>query len=77
MTDQEREEKEKRLQSLLHTFRIPSWRVDQKDWGHIGRNLWIFPQNRTHPDSPQVIKLLRDLLGPEPLIVGEKDLSLF
>ncbi|MDP3999042.1 MAG: hypothetical protein Q8P76_00405 [bacterium] len=62
---------EARLQELLFTMKIPHWRADQKDWGHIARNLAIFEQNRLHPDFPEVMRLLRALLGSGALIVGE------
>lgn len=71
MTDQERQAMESRLQELLFTMNIPHWRADQKDWEHIARYLAMLEQNRLHPDFPEVMRLLRTLLGPGPLIVGE------
>ena len=71
MTDQERLTMEARLQELLFTMKILHWRAEQKDWEHIARNLAIFEQNRLHPDFPEVMRLLRTLLGPSALIVGE------
>lgn len=70
MTDQERQAMESRLQELLFTMRIHHWRADQKDWEHIALNLAMFKQNRLHPDFPEVLRLLRALLGPGALIVG-------
>lgn len=65
-----------RLITILLTMDVPRQMVsklcaegvkDGYDLRWLGRNL--FTRNRSHPDFPEAVKIIRDLLGDDVLIV--------
>jgi len=64
------EAKEQRLQELLEDegLKVNLARVENKDWKWINENLGLKPQNRSHPDYPEIVSLLKDVMGDDQFI---------
>lgn len=58
-----------RLGEILNMMRVPPDRKNDLRW--VGRNLGI--QNHNHADFDEACVLLRRILGPSALIIGEKE----